>query len=97
MEDNVDMDILEKKAKEIASDTLFKYVPVTFYWINTLGFFLGCNQKHLDVLGISSYSELIGKHITDVAEAAAWENSQQVITSGKTLVIEEEHTNREWN
>jgi two-component system aerobic respiration control sensor histidine kinase ArcB len=95
MSQNNNLKLLELKAKQIASDALFDYLPISFYWMDIKGYFLGCNERVLRHLKISNIDDFVGKHSTEVASLEAWENSEEVICTKKSSFYEEEHVHED--
>lgn len=82
----------QTKAKEIAFESLFNLFHINFSWMDVNGYVLGCNQNVLNSQKISSFTDIIGKHTTEVASKLAWENTQKVIETGESSTFEETHT-----
>lgn len=75
--------------RDLALENLFNYLPINFYWMNSDGKLLGCNEAVLKALGLNSISDFVGKHSNELVTQEAWLNSQKVIETGRTLVTEE--------
>ncbi|MGL6035628.1 MAG: PAS domain-containing protein, partial [Legionella sp.] len=96
------VDVTDKKKVAINRRKLYTQlenisvcVPGNFYWKNTHGEYLGCNDTLVKTLGFNSMQDIIGKTDEDLwpTEAESLrENDQQVITSGETLFLEEKVT-----
>src|ERR1700733_2249984 len=82
------------QAKEIAFDALFNLLPINFSWVDTRGYILGCNQRLLDCVEISHMNDILGKHMKDFVSDIVWENTKKVIETGKDLIFEELHEER---
>ena len=94
---NLNYEAVLLKAKELAFDALFTKMPISFYWMDRNGILLGCNDKVLQDLKVDGLENYIGKHSNDNSNKEAWENSRQVIESGKPHTYEEEHIDMEGN
>ncbi len=78
------------KAKELAFDALFAQLPVGFYWMDSEGILLGCNEVILKNLNLT-IEKFVGKHAVDLTSKQAWENSKAVMTTCKNITVEEIH------
>jgi PAS domain S-box-containing protein len=85
------------QAKEVAFDALFHILPINFCWLDAEGYILGCNERMLNLLGMSDINNIIGKHTKDIACSGAWENTKIVIESKNTMVFEEIHLDKNGN
>lgn len=83
---------LFKESKEVAFNALFNLLNINFVWINPNGEVLGCNNQMLSCLNMNDPKDYIGKHPLDFSSKSAWENTQKVIETGKSIVVEEVHT-----
>lgn len=92
-----DNQTLKEEAEKIALQGLFNILPVNFTWIDKEGRVLGCNDKVLDCLKVTSFSDIFGKHSSELFNNGAWENTEKVLKSGNSLVLDEEHKNAEGN
>ena len=96
---------LQQKLFRSFGDALYMFLDVpesSIYWKNLKGQILGCNKKMLDIFGVSSREELIGR--TDAVLLSNQEDvkrvqniDQEVMKSGKTLRVEETVTDKEGN
>jgi PAS domain S-box-containing protein len=66
----VSIDITDRKTKQelqnqlkarLYINNILQYTPVCVYWKDVNGVYLGCNQMEVDVLGLKSPEEMIGK------------------------------------
>lgn len=85
------------RVKELVFDALTETAPVAFYWMDRDGYFLGCSEKELEILKLSSQNDLIGKHSNEIADPSAWQNSQQAMEKNQVLTIEESFTDANQN
>jgi PAS domain S-box-containing protein len=83
------------KAKDVALEALFNLFPINFCWFDRSGFFLGCNKEFMRCLNIQSFDKVLGKHITDLANELAWENTKKVIVTGESFIGEEVHLRKD--
>ena len=83
------------KAKDVALDSLFNLFTINFCWMDKDGYVLGCNQQVLDSLDIASFTDIIGKHTSEIASEIAWENTQKVIETGEPITVEETHVRKD--
>jgi len=82
-------DVIYHKAKELALNAFFNEIEINFYWLDHDGYLMGCNEEELKILGVSSQSEVIGKHSSELFAESSWLNSKKVIETGESLTIEE--------
>lgn len=68
-------------------------LPANFYWINRKGILLGCNDKTLQKLNLSSPDNFIGKHSLNLVTQKAWENSKLVMDKKQAMQFEETQIN----
>ena len=95
-------DITDRKQSEKALkksqqfiETIINTVPLPLFWKNRELVFLGCNQQLIQIIGLQSTQEIIGKTDFDLslteAQAIAYrEKDQAVMESGKALLRVEE-------
>ena len=88
------MTTIFSKANEIVLHTLFDIIPINFCWLDTEGYILGCNYRVLEILKIADVNDIIGKHTSDVVPQIVWDNTKDVIKSGKSSTFEEEYTDK---
>lgn len=70
-------------------------VPGNFYWKNTNSEYLGCNQSLMNMLGLQSTKEIVGKTDYDLwpdQAAAIRAHDQKVMRSRETIYLEEKVT-----
>lgn len=81
----------ERSAKDVAYSLLFTDFPIHFFWMNREGVLLGCNQLQLDFLGYAKESDVIGKHVSELApeRPQLWKNSKLCMEQKKRQVLEE--------
>lgn len=79
-------------------DNILANVPEILYWMDKNEVVLGCNDRQAHSFGLKDKKEVIGKSIPELAKIVGWDqslvdnlhaNNQQVIQSGKGIVIEE--------
>lgn len=97
---NLEGDLISsKKAAEIYLKSIVSNLPDHVFWEDTKGIFLGCNDQQAKSFGYHKSEEVIGKNVTDlfkhlglsdekIEELRA--NDQKVLTSGLTIVAEEQ-------
>lgn len=97
---NLEVDLISsKKAAEIYLQSIVSNLPDHVFWEDTKGIFLGCNDQQAKSFGYESSAEIIGKNVVDlfkhlglsdkkIEELRA--NDQKVLTSGQTIVAEEQ-------
>ena len=77
---------------------LIDHLPEKIYWMDIEGKIINCNQKQLDLFGMTSRDELIGKDIFDVAKLLNWPHSlaakirkidQAVVDHNESIMSEE--------
>ena len=78
---------------EVVIDNLIAHVPVSIYWKDLNGVYMGCNQFVLRMAGLSSYDQIIGKTDydlvwKDIADITR-EVDLDVIRTGKIKKLEE--------
>jgi two-component system, OmpR family, aerobic respiration control sensor histidine kinase ArcB len=86
---------LHLQAKEVAFNALFDLFPINFSWMDTKGYVLGCNRRVLGSLHLHTFEDIIGKHTVEIASELAWQNTQKVLKTGKSLSAEEVHLNKD--
>ena len=84
-------DLVSERAKKIAMQALIEEFPVNFFWLDNKGVILGVNDETIKILRLNSADEIVGKHSQDVVTPEAWKNTQTVIRTRKTLIIDETH------
>lgn len=87
----INQDIINTRVKDLAFEALFKNLPIAFYLLDEKGYFQGGNQVELEIFGLTSLEQFIGKHSDELCTPEAWINSKAAIDSGKTLTTEELH------
>lgn len=85
----------QSKAKEIAFNSLFNILPINFSWVDKNGYILGCNQHVLDTLCVSSFSEILGRSVSEIISEIAWKNTKKVIATGEPVIAEEKHLKKD--
>lgn len=79
-------------------DNILAVLPEQIYLMDEHGKIIGCNEQQARVFGFSSYKELIGKNIYDVANRLGWDksipdniraNDLFVMKNNQTVVAEE--------
>ena len=71
-----------------ASYKIIDKLDISIYWKDAHGQYLGCNQYMLDVIGLKSREELIGK--TD--EDCVWKDQASVLQAADHKVLQEKKT-----
>ena len=85
------------KKHNFSESEYFKYLldltPSSVYWKDIDGFYLGCNQAMLKMVGASHFEEIIGKKDSDLpwkeSAASLEKNDKEVIKYKKLLYFEE--------
>lgn len=85
---SVNSDIKEKLPMLI-NTVLFNNLYIAFYCIDKNGILLDCNEKELEISGVDSAQEVIGKHVAALGNEGAWKNSQEIMASGVAKTFEE--------
>lgn len=84
------------QAQLLALSTLFKQLPINFYWIDRQGALLGCNENLIDLtcLMLGEKKKVFGRHTAELlsmkVNQEAWGNSKEVMETGQEVVCEEE-------
>ena len=65
------------KSQEEVFKVLFENSSIAFYWLDKNGYFRGANDLELKIHGISSLSDLIGKHSSEIGTLSAWKTLKE--------------------
>lgn len=84
-------------------ENIIALLPGHVYWVDQQGFYLGCNDNQAQAAGLVSRKEIIGKKNSDlpwncntgVLPEALDKINQEVIQTGKALLLEEPATLRD--
>ncbi|MGD9152995.1 MAG: PAS domain-containing protein [Gammaproteobacteria bacterium] len=86
----ISFDITESKNE---MQQIFDNVPANIYWLNKDGIFLGCNVHQLDMLGLKSTKEYVGKTYEDLYEkthiAIIKERDKKIMQQDRVVTLEE--------
>ena len=87
--------------KDILKDPqiLMNKLPGNIFWIRRDGMYLGCNENHAKIHRLESPDQIIGRYNEDLLPPDICESlnkyNDQVFTTGKELVFEEEGLNED--
>ena len=84
---NSDQSLMYFETMELLSENM----PISFFWLDKDGYLVKCNKHELNILGSSSYDDIIGKHSSVLFSDEAWKNSEKVMLTGIPLIVEEIH------
>lgn len=72
--------------------SLLTMLPVNFLWCNEEGNIIGCNESAMSFFNFhEGNNDLIGKNLKNFGSVSAWSNTQKVLETGESLLIEENH------
>lgn len=77
----------------VTLQTIVEQIPVSIYWKNKVGKYLGCNSKTLEMLGLTSMNDLLGKSDKDLHKFKDLErlhsHDKFIVETGQHLMLEE--------
>ncbi len=93
----VSIDITESKKNQLKElqvlNTIINLMPGNVYWMDTQGYYLGCNQNQLSSVEFVSSEQFIGKRNVDLSGFIIPEAldpvNKKVMETGKTMILEE--------
>ena len=87
---------LQFHTTNLVLNSLLTMLPVNFLWCNEAGNIIGCNESYMAFFGHhESNNNLIGLNLKEFGSQESWENTQKVLETGDSLLIEESHTTKD--
>lgn len=83
---------LQFHTEHLVLNSLLTMLPVNFLWCNETGQVIGCNESYMKFFEHHELiNDLIGLNLRDFGGKSAWMNTQKVLETGQSLLIEESH------
>lgn len=89
--------IQQQKDKITYLENIINHIPCNVYWKNREGYYLGCNESNLRIVGCQSLRDFVGKTVHELLDKKyadqIYETDESIMSSGKACILEEEWIN----